>query len=185
MQLENCRRPYCNFDRFSINCSALNIHVAFYFSCFAVFSTLIRSHYLHLLDFLCLCLSGLNALPFDPASNNDPLHFSSSGGPLVTECPPLENTADNTKKRKRASLPPGMDNNLPHKYCTTAAGLLCGFKSSLLCSQPCRILNASARDAQQRIPAFIQKSFDTAATFFTLRFLRFLYQHQIPVMGIA
>ncbi|XP_044061544.1 ecto-NOX disulfide-thiol exchanger 2 isoform X4 [Siniperca chuatsi] len=50
--------------------------------------------------------TGLNALPFDPATNNDPLQFSSSSGPLVTECPPLENTAENTKKRKRASLPP-------------------------------------------------------------------------------
>ncbi|KAM6952493.1 ecto-NOX disulfide-thiol exchanger 2 isoform 3-T3 [Lycodopsis pacificus] len=49
---------------------------------------------------------GLNSLPFDAASNNDPLHFSSSSGPLVTECPPLESTVDNSKKRKRASLPP-------------------------------------------------------------------------------
>ncbi|KAM6952495.1 ecto-NOX disulfide-thiol exchanger 2 isoform 5-T5 [Lycodopsis pacificus] len=50
--------------------------------------------------------TGLNSLPFDAASNNDPLHFSSSSGPLVTECPPLESTVDNSKKRKRASLPP-------------------------------------------------------------------------------
>ncbi|XP_049897914.1 ecto-NOX disulfide-thiol exchanger 2-like isoform X1 [Epinephelus moara] len=50
--------------------------------------------------------TGLNALPFDPATNNDPLQFSSSSGPLVTECPPLETTAENSKKRKRASLPP-------------------------------------------------------------------------------
>ncbi|XP_075959048.1 ecto-NOX disulfide-thiol exchanger 2 isoform X3 [Anarhichas minor] len=49
---------------------------------------------------------GLNSLPFDAASNNNPLHFSSSSGPLVTECPPLESTVDNSKKRKRASLPP-------------------------------------------------------------------------------
>ncbi|XP_029020498.1 ecto-NOX disulfide-thiol exchanger 2 isoform X2 [Betta splendens] len=49
--------------------------------------------------------TGLNALPFDPATNNDPLQFSSSTGPLVTECP-LESSPENSKKRKRASLPP-------------------------------------------------------------------------------
>ncbi|XP_069387173.1 ecto-NOX disulfide-thiol exchanger 2 isoform X6 [Paralichthys olivaceus] len=49
---------------------------------------------------------GLNALPFDPSGNNDPLHFNGSSGPLVTECPPLENTAENSKKRKRTILPP-------------------------------------------------------------------------------
>ncbi|XP_040029942.1 ecto-NOX disulfide-thiol exchanger 2 isoform X3 [Gasterosteus aculeatus] len=49
---------------------------------------------------------GLNSLSFDPAGNNDPLQFSSSGGPLGTECPPLESTGENSKKRKRASLPP-------------------------------------------------------------------------------
>ncbi|XP_077956847.1 ecto-NOX disulfide-thiol exchanger 2 isoform X7 [Gasterosteus aculeatus] len=36
--------------------------------------------------------TGLNSLSFDPAGNNDPLQFSSSGGPLGTECPPLEST---------------------------------------------------------------------------------------------
>ncbi|XP_027137012.1 ecto-NOX disulfide-thiol exchanger 2 isoform X2 [Larimichthys crocea] len=51
-------------------------------------------------------VTGLNALPFDPATNNDPLQFNGSSGPLVTECPPLENTTENSKKRKRASLPP-------------------------------------------------------------------------------
>ncbi|XP_040904585.1 ecto-NOX disulfide-thiol exchanger 2 isoform X2 [Toxotes jaculatrix] len=50
--------------------------------------------------------TGLNALPFDPATNNDPLQFNSSSGPLVTECPPLENTTENSKKRKRTVLPP-------------------------------------------------------------------------------
>ncbi|XP_041652815.1 ecto-NOX disulfide-thiol exchanger 2-like isoform X3 [Cheilinus undulatus] len=50
--------------------------------------------------------TGLNPLPFDPATNNDPLQFNGSSGPLVTECPPLENSAENSKKRKRASLPP-------------------------------------------------------------------------------
>eukprot|EP00064_Thunnus_orientalis_P003490 superscaffoldBa00000285_g3499 len=54
---------------------------------------------------------GLNTLPFDPATNNDPLQFNGSSGPLVTECPPLENAVENSKKRKRASLPPGTDNN--------------------------------------------------------------------------
>ncbi|KAI3351135.1 hypothetical protein L3Q82_005694 [Scortum barcoo] len=49
----------------------------------------------------------LNALPFDPATNSDPLRFNNSNGPLVTECPFLENTAENGKKRKRTSLPPG------------------------------------------------------------------------------
>ncbi|XP_018549680.1 ecto-NOX disulfide-thiol exchanger 2 isoform X3 [Lates calcarifer] len=50
--------------------------------------------------------TGLNTLPFDPATNNDPLQFSNSSGPLVTECPSLENTAENSKKRKRTILPP-------------------------------------------------------------------------------
>ncbi|XP_076005054.1 ecto-NOX disulfide-thiol exchanger 2-like isoform X2 [Genypterus blacodes] len=54
--------------------------------------------------------TGLNALPFDPSANNDPLHFNGSSGPLVSECAPLENTAENSKKRKRASLPPGIHN---------------------------------------------------------------------------
>lgn len=58
---------------------------------------------------LGLCLLGLNPLSFDPSTNNDPLQFNGSSGPLVTECPPLENTTENTKKRKRASLPPGTD----------------------------------------------------------------------------
>ncbi|XP_068448554.1 ecto-NOX disulfide-thiol exchanger 2 isoform X3 [Clinocottus analis] len=49
---------------------------------------------------------GLNSLPFDPTGNNDPLLFSGSSGPLVTECPPLDSTVENSKKRKRASLPP-------------------------------------------------------------------------------
>ncbi|KAL7394996.1 hypothetical protein ABVT39_008463 [Epinephelus coioides] len=57
-------------------------------------------------DYRSSRVTGLNTLPFDPATNNDPLQFSSSSGPLVTECPPLETTAENSKKRKRASLPP-------------------------------------------------------------------------------
>uniref|UniRef100_A0A3Q3N951 Ecto-NOX disulfide-thiol exchanger 2 n=1 Tax=Mastacembelus armatus TaxID=205130 RepID=A0A3Q3N951_9TELE len=57
-------------------------------------------------DYRSSRVTGLNALPFDPATNNDPLQFNSSSGPLVTECPPLENTAETSKKRKRTSLPP-------------------------------------------------------------------------------
>ncbi|XP_005173205.1 ecto-NOX disulfide-thiol exchanger 2 isoform X1 [Danio rerio] len=59
---------------------------------------------------------GLNPLPFDPATNNEPLQFNSSNGPLVSECP-LENGTENSKKRKRPNLPPeglrniGMDSN--------------------------------------------------------------------------
>ncbi|KAJ3587934.1 hypothetical protein NHX12_011529, partial [Muraenolepis orangiensis] len=50
---------------------------------------------------------GLNALTFDPSINNEPLQFGGASPPLVTECfPPLENGAENGKKRKRASLPP-------------------------------------------------------------------------------
>ncbi|CAL8270315.1 unnamed protein product [Boreogadus saida] len=49
---------------------------------------------------------GLNALTFDPSSNNEPLQFGGgAGAPLVTDCvPPLENGAENSKKRKRVSL---------------------------------------------------------------------------------
>ena len=36
-------------------------------------------------------------------------------GHCVTECPSLENTAENSKKRKRIILPPGMDNSF-HKH---------------------------------------------------------------------
>ncbi|XP_034454222.1 ecto-NOX disulfide-thiol exchanger 2 isoform X1 [Hippoglossus hippoglossus] len=57
-------------------------------------------------DYRSSGVTGLNALPFDPSSNNDPLHFNGSSGPLVTECPSLENTAENSKKRKRTILPP-------------------------------------------------------------------------------
>ncbi|KAJ8014610.1 hypothetical protein DPEC_G00017420 [Dallia pectoralis] len=48
---------------------------------------------------------GMNPLSFDPSSNNEPLQFNSSNGPLVSECP-LENGIENSKKRKRPSLPP-------------------------------------------------------------------------------
>ncbi|XP_057204885.1 ecto-NOX disulfide-thiol exchanger 2 isoform X5 [Triplophysa rosa] len=48
---------------------------------------------------------GLNPLSFDPATNNEPLQFSSSNGALVPDCP-LENGTENSKKRKRPNLPP-------------------------------------------------------------------------------
>ncbi|XP_052010789.1 ecto-NOX disulfide-thiol exchanger 2-like isoform X1 [Xyrauchen texanus] len=51
---------------------------------------------------------GLNPLPFDPATNNEPLQFNGSNGPLVSECP-LENGTENSKKRKRSNLPPASD----------------------------------------------------------------------------
>ncbi|KAJ8338556.1 hypothetical protein SKAU_G00375220 [Synaphobranchus kaupii] len=51
------------------------------------------------------CRPGLNPLSFDPSSNNEPLQFGGSNGPLVTDCP-LENGAENSKKRKRPNLPP-------------------------------------------------------------------------------
>ncbi|KAM4555869.1 ecto-NOX disulfide-thiol exchanger 2 isoform 2-T3 [Odontesthes bonariensis] len=57
-------------------------------------------------DYRSSRVTGLNPLPFDPSTNNDPLQFSSSSGPLVTDCAPLENTAESSNKRKRASLPP-------------------------------------------------------------------------------
>ncbi|XP_059377249.1 ecto-NOX disulfide-thiol exchanger 2-like isoform X3 [Carassius carassius] len=59
---------------------------------------------------------GLNPLSFDPATNNEPLQFNSSNGPLGSDCP-LENGTENSKKRKRPNLPPeglrniGMDSN--------------------------------------------------------------------------
>ncbi|XP_030223995.1 ecto-NOX disulfide-thiol exchanger 2 isoform X1 [Gadus morhua] len=58
--------------------------------------------------------SGLNALTFDPSSNNEPLQFGGgAGAPLVTDCvPPLENGAENSKKRKRVSLPQDVIRNM-------------------------------------------------------------------------
>nr|XP_029518289.1 ecto-NOX disulfide-thiol exchanger 2-like isoform X2 [Oncorhynchus nerka] len=49
--------------------------------------------------------AGLNPLSFDPSSNNEPLQFSNSNVPLVSDCP-LENGAEKSIKRKRPSLPP-------------------------------------------------------------------------------
>ncbi|GAA6077275.1 ecto-NOX disulfide-thiol exchanger 2 isoform X1 [Tachysurus ichikawai] len=49
----------------------------------------------------------LNPLPFDPSTNNEPLQFNNSNGPLASECP-LESSPENgSKKRKRPNLPPG------------------------------------------------------------------------------
>ncbi|XP_060743105.1 ecto-NOX disulfide-thiol exchanger 2 isoform X1 [Tachysurus vachellii] len=50
--------------------------------------------------------AGLNPLPFDPSTNNEPLQFNNSNGPLASECP-LESSPENgSKKRKRPNLPP-------------------------------------------------------------------------------
>uniref|UniRef100_A0A8C5H025 RRM domain-containing protein n=1 Tax=Gouania willdenowi TaxID=441366 RepID=A0A8C5H025_GOUWI len=57
-------------------------------------------------DYKSSHVTGLNALPFDPSTNNDPLHFNGSSVPLVTDCSPIDNAAENSKKRKRASVPP-------------------------------------------------------------------------------
>ncbi|KAK7922013.1 hypothetical protein WMY93_008915 [Mugilogobius chulae] len=40
-------------------------------------------------------LNRLNSLPFDPATNTEPLQFNSS---LVSECPPLESGAESSKR---------------------------------------------------------------------------------------
>ncbi|XP_058263634.1 ecto-NOX disulfide-thiol exchanger 2 isoform X2 [Hemibagrus wyckioides] len=50
--------------------------------------------------------TGLNPLPFDPATNNEPLQFNNSNGPLVSECPLESSTENGSKKRKRPNLPP-------------------------------------------------------------------------------
>ncbi|XP_049729359.1 ecto-NOX disulfide-thiol exchanger 2 isoform X2 [Elephas maximus indicus] len=47
---------------------------------------------------------GLNQLPFDPASNNEPLQFGGASGPLVTEGI-IENGGESSKKRKRTNTP--------------------------------------------------------------------------------
>lgn len=86
----------------------------YFFLCFPSLRPLVKSFY----SLGCneasfgLCLSGLNPLSFDPATNNDPLQFNGSSGPLVTECPALETSTENNKKRKRANLPPGTDSKL-------------------------------------------------------------------------
>ncbi|XP_034739398.1 ecto-NOX disulfide-thiol exchanger 2-like isoform X2 [Etheostoma cragini] len=54
----------------------------------------------------------LSALPFDPTTSNNPIHFNSSNGPPVTECPSLENTTEDGNKRKRTSLPPVANHNM-------------------------------------------------------------------------
>ncbi|CAL9707203.1 unnamed protein product [Knipowitschia caucasica] len=56
-------------------------------------------------DYRSTSRSGINPLSFDPAANNEPLQFGGSSVPLVSECPPLENGAENSKKRKRSTLP--------------------------------------------------------------------------------
>ncbi|XP_062916771.1 ecto-NOX disulfide-thiol exchanger 2-like isoform X1 [Mobula hypostoma] len=51
----------------------------------------------------CHQISGLNQLPFDPADNNEPVHFNDSNGPLVTECS-IDHYDEPGKKRKRNSI---------------------------------------------------------------------------------
>ncbi|XP_035391923.1 ecto-NOX disulfide-thiol exchanger 2 isoform X1 [Electrophorus electricus] len=57
-------------------------------------------------DYRSVRAAGLNPLPFDPATNNEPLQFNSSNGPLVSECPLENGTESSGKKRKRTNLPP-------------------------------------------------------------------------------
>ncbi|XP_034037790.1 ecto-NOX disulfide-thiol exchanger 2-like isoform X2 [Thalassophryne amazonica] len=53
--------------------------------------------------------TGLNTLPFEQVTT-DPVQSNGSTGPLVTECPSLDNAAESSKKRKRSSLTPGIHN---------------------------------------------------------------------------
>ncbi|XP_077682112.1 ecto-NOX disulfide-thiol exchanger 2 isoform X4 [Eretmochelys imbricata] len=48
--------------------------------------------------------AGLNQLPFDPATNNGPLQFTDTTGPLVSESA-VENGGESSKKRKRTNIP--------------------------------------------------------------------------------
>ncbi|XP_043377957.1 ecto-NOX disulfide-thiol exchanger 2 isoform X5 [Chelonia mydas] len=48
--------------------------------------------------------AGLNQLPFDPATNNGPLQFTNTTGPLVSESA-VENGGESSKKRKRTNIP--------------------------------------------------------------------------------
>lgn len=72
---------------------------------------------------------GLNQLPFDPATNNEPLQFGSSSGPLVTEGL-IENGGESSKKRKRTNTPSGKIgcNALPSVSAieTFSQSLICG-----------------------------------------------------------
>ncbi|KYO26584.1 ecto-NOX disulfide-thiol exchanger 1 isoform A [Alligator mississippiensis] len=49
--------------------------------------------------------AGLNQLPFDPANNNEPLQFTNTTGPLLSESV-IENGSESSKKRKRTAIPP-------------------------------------------------------------------------------
>uniref|UniRef100_A0A8C7MT12 Ecto-NOX disulfide-thiol exchanger 2 n=1 Tax=Oncorhynchus kisutch TaxID=8019 RepID=A0A8C7MT12_ONCKI len=72
--------------------------------------------------------TGLNPLSFDPSSNNEPLQFSNSNVPLVSDCP-LENGAEKSIKRKRPSLLPegirniSMDMSNPNAWATAMNNL--------------------------------------------------------------
>ncbi|XP_044885756.1 ecto-NOX disulfide-thiol exchanger 2 isoform X4 [Mauremys mutica] len=48
--------------------------------------------------------AGLSQLPFDPATNNGPLQFTNTTGPLVSESA-VENGGESSKKRKRTNIP--------------------------------------------------------------------------------
>ncbi|MCI4381596.1 hypothetical protein PGIGA_G00253840, partial [Pangasianodon gigas] len=68
--------------------------------------TLARARFPPLRTMFLVQYTGLNPLPFDPATNNEPLQFNNSNGPLVSECPLETSTENGSKKRKRPNLPP-------------------------------------------------------------------------------
>ncbi|XP_065412440.1 ecto-NOX disulfide-thiol exchanger 2 isoform X5 [Chrysemys picta bellii] len=55
--------------------------------------------------------AGLSQLPFDPATNNGPLQFTNTTGPLVSESA-VENGGESSKKRKRTNIPANGVRNL-------------------------------------------------------------------------
>ncbi|XP_050820282.1 ecto-NOX disulfide-thiol exchanger 2 isoform X1 [Gopherus flavomarginatus] len=57
----------------------------------------------HLAMFL-VQYTGLSQLSFDPATNNGPLQFTNTTGPLVSESA-VENGGESSKKRKRTNIP--------------------------------------------------------------------------------
>lgn len=117
-------------ESFSIKSIAPQPHIYLFFyvsHLFTLWSRAFTSWTTMKLPLVCV-VSGLNPLSFDPATNNDPLQFNGSSGPLVTECPALETSTENAKKRKRATLPPGTGRQA-HSYNTSS-----------LCLQPCLIL---------------------------------------------
>ncbi|XP_017341279.1 ecto-NOX disulfide-thiol exchanger 2 isoform X6 [Ictalurus punctatus] len=67
--------------------------------------TLARARFPPLRTMFLVQYTGLNPLPFDPATNNEPLQFNNANGPLVSECPLETSTENGSKKRKRPNLP--------------------------------------------------------------------------------